>query len=159
MASKPVSSKNSIPLCLKAFYPYRFSVLSNMMSEQIAEAYQAFNITIPQWRVLAVLAETPGMTATDIAIQTAMDKAAITRAVQSLIKTQHVQREASQSDGRSSHLQLTKKGWSLYDKVLPEALQYEDEMLSRLSASELSALDKILSKLSHHCSAKGGAYE
>ena len=139
-------------LQLQDFYPYRLSVLSNLISEHIAEAYKPYGITIPMWRIMAVLAEFPGLTATEIAKQIAMDKPAITRAVKALIAANYVQREASQHDGRSSHLQLTKKGHAIYAQVTPEALAYEQELLSILSASEIRTLDKALSKLFDHCS-------
>ena len=45
---------------LERFLPYRLSVLSNIVSGAIAAAYRKpFDLTIPEWRVLAVLARDP----------------------------------------------------------------------------------------------------
>ncbi|MEO6657324.1 MAG: MarR family transcriptional regulator, partial [Arenimonas sp.] len=41
---------------LDRFLPYRLSVLSNRVSQDIAQLYQErFNLNITEWRVIAVL--------------------------------------------------------------------------------------------------------
>ena len=48
-------------LALDAFVPYRLSVLTNQVSSAIARHYaDRFGLTIPEWRVMAVLGDTPG---------------------------------------------------------------------------------------------------
>ena len=45
-------------LALEEYLPYRLSVASNAVSRLIARAYEdRFGLTIPEWRLLAVLAE------------------------------------------------------------------------------------------------------
>ena len=87
------------PFTLNNFLPYQLSVLSNQISRNIATLYETrFGLTIPEWRVIAVLGETSDLTATKIAKKTVMDKAAVSRAVKSLI-TQHYVRRKSLSAG------------------------------------------------------------
>ena len=51
-------------LVLERFVPYRLSILSNRVSRAIAARYaKAFDLTIPEWRVIAVLGRRPGLTA------------------------------------------------------------------------------------------------
>lgn len=135
-------------LQLKDFLPYRLSVLSNRVSQQIAGYYHdRFGLTIPQWRVMAVLAETPRLSATEVAERTAMDKAAVSRAVKSLTDRGYLKRHASQTDGRFAHLTLTAKGRKVYDEVIPVALDYEKKLLDTLTPSERKTLDEVLEKL------------
>src|ERR1700754_4084535 len=69
-------------LHLEHFVPYRLSVLTNIVSMSIAEAYEReFGLSIPQWRVIAVLARYPDLSAIEVAERTAMDKVAVSRAV------------------------------------------------------------------------------
>ena len=64
-----------VRLDLDRFVPYRLSVLTNRMSDAIARHYsRRFGLTIPEWRVMAVLGQTPGLSARDVAARTAMDK-------------------------------------------------------------------------------------
>ena len=86
--TKTIASKadGDNPLHLDRFLPYRLSVLSNTVSMSIAGAYEReFGLTIPQWRVMAVLARLPDLSAVEVAERTAMDKVAVSRAVQALL--------------------------------------------------------------------------
>ena len=76
-------------LDLDHFVPYRLSVLSNRVSDAIARHYsERFGLSIPEWRVMAVLGQTPGLSARDVAARTAMDKVQVSRAVACLLRTQ-----------------------------------------------------------------------
>ena len=135
-------------LQLQHFLPYRLSVLSNNVSSLLASLYtEKFGISIPEWRTVAVLGEEPGLTSTQIAMRVAMDKVAVTRAVQNLIKKQLVLRSSSQADGRVSHLNLTAKGQRVYDEVVPIALKFEREIWGALAPEEQSYWVKLLSKM------------
>ena len=136
---------------LRSFYPYKLAVLSNTVSGKISETYAHYGISIPQWRVMAVLAEHPEFTATDIAEYTAMDKATISRAIRTLSEAGHIKRKASQKDGRSSHLQMTKQGKKLYAEIVPKVRKQETSLLSSLNEKEAKTLDKIMKKLHQRC--------
>ena len=134
---------------LHEFTPYRLSVLTNRISGLIARAYtERFGISIPQWRVIAVLGEQSGMTATEVAQRTAMDKVAVSRAVAGLVKGGQVRRGASQRDGRVAKLTLTAKGRRIYEEITPLALGYEEAVLEPLDETERGLLEAILDKLS-----------
>ena len=51
------SNRSTDRLHLDRFVPYRLSVLTNIVRMSIAHAYERdFGLTIPEWRVIAVLA-------------------------------------------------------------------------------------------------------
>ena len=77
----------STELILEEFLPYRLSILSNTVSSSIASTYEKrFGLSIPEWRVIAVLGRFPGISAVEVAQRTMMDKVAVSRAVSKLIK-------------------------------------------------------------------------
>lgn len=134
-------------LRLSEFLPYRLSVLSNSISGRIAEDYsRVFGLNINQWRIMAVLGETPGLTATELTELTVLDKVAISRAVASLIGRDYVAREAAQEDGRRSILRLSEKGERVYRDIVPQALSYERALTEAVSAEDLLVLNRLLSK-------------
>ena len=52
------------PLQLEHFLPYRLSILSNTISQAIADDYQSrYDISMTEWRVMAVLARFEGLSA------------------------------------------------------------------------------------------------
>lgn len=147
MPSSPAHAREA-RLELERFLPYRLSILSNRISGAIARQYSdRFDLSVPEWRVMAVLGGAPGLTAREVAERTEMDKVQVSRAVQSLVKSRRVQRDAHPHDGRSAHLSLTAKGRAIYDEITPLALHLEELLLSALSAQERAALDRLMAKL------------
>jgi DNA-binding MarR family transcriptional regulator len=135
-------------LHLDRFIPYRLSVLTNIVSMSIAHAYEReFGLSIPEWRVMAVLARYPDLSAIEVAERTAMDKVAVSRAVQSLLARRRLTRGYDRIDKRRSMLRLSSAGQSVYKRVAPLALNYERKLLDALSASDQRALDRLIGRL------------
>lgn len=135
-------------LVLEQFLPYRLSVLSNTVSTRIAKFYaERFQLTIPEWRVMAVLGRFPGLTAAEVTERTAMDKVQVSRAVARLKKTHRIEQRAVEGDRRARHLFLTKDGHEVYAEIVPLARDYEQRVTAPLSAAERMQLDRLLDKL------------
>jgi len=135
-------------LHLEHFVPYRLSVLTNIVSMSIADAYEReFGLTIPQWRVIAVLARYPGLSAIEVAERTAMDKVAVSRAVQGLLAARRLVRSYDAGDRRRTRLRLSSAGKSVYTRVAPLALSYEKKLLDALSPTDRKALDRLVGRL------------
>ena len=135
-------------LVLDDYLPYRLSVASNAVSRLIARAYEdRFGLTIPQWRLIAVLAEDGPMTPGALVARTAMDKVTISRAAQGLLRRRLVGRVAHEADGRSHRLSLTGEGTRLHAEIAPLALAYEAALLSGLAPGEVAAVKLLLKRL------------
>jgi DNA-binding MarR family transcriptional regulator len=136
------------PLELEHFLPYRLSILSNTISQAIADDYQRrYDISVTEWRVMAVLARFDGLSAREVAERTAMDKVAVSRALARLVEAGRVSREIHDNDKRRSVLGLTEAGWTMHDEVAPMARAREREVLAKLDAEERAWLERILDKL------------
>jgi DNA-binding MarR family transcriptional regulator len=132
-------------LHLDRFLPYRLSVLSNLVSQALAEQYQArFGLSIPQWRVMANLGRTAPMSANEVAERTSMDKVKVSRAIASMQALDLLTRETDPRDNRMVSLKLSAKGRRIYEGIAPMALAWEQEFLSVLNDREIAALDEIL---------------
>ena len=132
-------------LHLENFLPYRLSVLSNTVSGAIAAAYFAhFGLSIPEWRVMAVLAANPGLSSAEVTALTAMDKVAVSRAVAALLSAGRLRRTMAKNDRRRTHLELTTSGKRVYAQVVPVALTYERHLIAPLSAKDRATLDRLL---------------
>jgi len=142
-------SKHKATLDLDSFVPYRLSVLSNRVSGAIAQQYSdAFALSIPEWRVMAVLGGTPDLSASEVAQRTAMDKVQVSRAVAALMRAKRVARGGDARDGRVTRLSLTLQGRAIYDRIVPLALYLEELLLSALSADERDSFARLMDKLS-----------
>lgn len=145
--------EDTAPLCLDTFIPYRLSVLSNQISRSVAALYaERFGLTIPEWRVMAVLGleetQRESVCANTVAERTEMDKVQVSRAIARMTQAELVTRTPDRADRRRAVLALTVKGRAVYREIVPAALEYEAALLGTLSASERTALDHLIAKLS-----------
>ena len=144
-------------LKLDAYLPYRLSVASNAVSGLIARAYQdRFGLSVPQWRLICVLAEDGGLTQGQIVARTVMDKVTVSRAAQGLLNRHLVARSDHHADGRSHVLALSEEGASLYAEISPLALAYEAALISGLSPEDVSTLKRLLMRLQQAAGQLGG---
>ncbi|GAA4777197.1 MarR family transcriptional regulator [Stakelama sediminis] len=135
-------------LHLDGFLPYRLSIASNRVSNVIATAYQSlFGLRIAEWRLIAVLAESDGMSQQALGIATRMDKVMVSRAATALHDRGLVQRAPNPADQRSHLLSLSKAGQDLYEQVSPKALALERQLFSGFSAEEVRQLRSMLERL------------
>lgn len=148
MASAKRKPSPAETLVLEDFLPYRLSILSNRVSRAIAQRYaRTFNLTIPEWRIIAVLGRRPGLSAKEIAEATEMDKVAVSRAVARLVASRRVAATADRDDARRQKLSLTRDGESVHARIAPIALASEQKLLASLSARERGELDALLDRL------------
>lgn len=135
-------------LVLEEFLPYRLSVLSNRVSRAIAARYaKKFDLTIPEWRVIAVLGRRPALTAKEIAEATEMDKVAVSRAVARLVTARRIAARPDADDARRQLLTLTREGEALHARIAPLALATEQTLLATFDSRERAQLDALLDKL------------
>ncbi|HEY6926991.1 MAG TPA: MarR family transcriptional regulator [Steroidobacteraceae bacterium] len=145
MPEKEAVAAETQILRLDSYLPYRLSVASNAVSRLIARAYEdRFGLTIPQWRLMAVLAEAGPLTQQAIGQRTMMDKVTVSRATQGLVKRKLVQRAPHDADGRSHHVMLSKAGARLYDEISPVALEYEARLLRHFDPAAVESLKQFL---------------
>ncbi|MES2034783.1 MAG: MarR family winged helix-turn-helix transcriptional regulator [Pseudomonadota bacterium] len=144
----PSKAQKSAVLELDEYLPFRLSVASNGVSRLIARAYEdRFGLSIPQWRLMAVLAEVGGLTPQAIVARTAMDKVTVSRAANGLVTRHLIARTASASDGRSHSLALTETGRRLHGEIAPLALAYEAALLTGLAPAEVAQMKRLLQRL------------
>ena len=145
-------------LKLDAYLPYRLSVASNAVSGLIARAYQdRFGLSVPQWRLVCVLAEDGELTQGQIVARTVMDKVTVSRAAQGLLNRGLVARSDHHADGRSHVLALSPEGRALHGEIAPLALAYEAALISGLSPDEVALLKRLLARLQSAASALGAS--
>lgn len=133
---------------LEDFLPYRLSVTANRVSRAFAKRYaEEFGLTIPEWRVLAVVGDSSPISAGEIVGRTAMDKAKVSRAVAGLLDRDLLRRAVNPLDQRRHMLAHSRKGRQIYETIVPRALALEAEVTQELSAEERRLLTALLQRL------------
>lgn len=136
---------SAAPLQLDTFLPYRLSITSGLVSEAVASVYSdLFGLTIPEWRIIAVVAESDGLTQQAIVERTLMDKVTVSRAAIALTRRGVLVRSTNPTDRRSLALTLSESGQALYGRIAPEALDLEKRLFGGFSATEIAAFSAML---------------
>ncbi len=133
---------------LSDFLPYRLSITSNAVSGRISQEYRSrFGLSIPEWRVMAVLGDAGGLTQRDLTRLTLMDKVAVNRACKVLEERGLVVREPNASDGRSHLLELTDAGSEMHGQIMPLALEMERQLFASFTDEEVDTFRSLLSRV------------
>ena len=136
-------------LDLFRFVPFRLNRLAAEVSNALSVEYQdRYGLDIPEWRVLATLGfRKDACSAQYIAHCTRTHKSTISRAVTSLMQRKLIERVENADDRREFRLQMTAKGETLYEELIPKLLRREQEILSCLSAQERRDFAALLGKI------------
>ena len=135
-------------LILEDFLPYRLSVLSHTISNTIANVYeQRFGVSIPEWRVIAILGRFPGLSAVEVADRTMLDKVAVSRAVTKLIRNGRIDRQFADADRRRSILNLSDDGRQVHDEIAPLALAFEHDLLQGIGSEDYDTFNIVIERL------------
>ncbi|GGD57299.1 MarR family transcriptional regulator [Erythrobacter arachoides] len=135
---------------LARFLPYQLSLASNAVSGRIAMEYrQRWGLSIPEWRVMAILGDAGAQTQRDLTRRTLMDKVAVNRACKVLEERGLAARTPNEQDGRSHLLKLTAEGQGMHSEILPLALEMERQLFEGFSAEELDLFRALLERARH----------
>ncbi|MGB6228912.1 MAG: MarR family winged helix-turn-helix transcriptional regulator [Litorimonas sp.] len=115
------ASTDPAPLSLDESWTYKVTVIADRIARRVSNVANAVGgLNLSQWRVLAAIGDRDGRTASQVVDITPMDKGIVSRAVASLVASGYLERRASMSDGRLSHLYMTEDGRRIYDAIVAE---------------------------------------
>lgn len=125
---------------------YRMHRVANAISRSAATRYRRdFDVSLGEWRTLALLGEDSTLTLNRLAARAGLDKGADEQGGGKLDERGLLVRESGA--GRSTRLSLSRKGKSVYQGLIEAANERNDAFLVCLSAAEREALDSALDKL------------
>ena len=120
---------------LSAFLPYQLAVVSSRISKGFSELYRAeFGLTIPEWRVLAHLAQSDQVSVREIQARVDMDKSKVSRAAARLEAQGLIEKRENLEDRRLLDMRLTVKGRDLITRIVPIADAYQAQLLAQIGS-------------------------
>ena len=106
-----------------------------------------FGLNLAEYRILSVLADRKSPSIKDIAAHAQLDKAHVTRALADLIGRGLVTQIVDKQDRRLRVVKLRGPGRAMIEATLPIAIERQQRLERRLTASELRVLWKALAVL------------
>ncbi|ABE30224.1 MarR family winged helix-turn-helix transcriptional regulator [Paraburkholderia xenovorans] len=135
---------------LEHFVPYRLLRITTRITAIASRRYaENLGITIPESRVINVLASKGPMSTFQIADNTGMDRAKVSRATQRLTASGRLTRAVNENDKRLILLTLTDSGWTLYQRLLEILEHFEREIADAIHTDGTEQLLKLIGKLDH----------
>ena len=127
---------------------YRLLRLSNSLGLYSSRRYRRdFDVTLPEWRVLSVIAAQETTTARDISLTLATDKGWVSLSVDRLVSRGFVRRSPDKLDLRRSLLTLTAEGRRLHDTIMANARRRQKRLLGALTPGTIDQLIASLERL------------
>jgi len=140
--------KDAAKLDLDNYLPYLVNRVGNIIAEQFGgEALAPYGLSIPMWRVMAVLASEGSQRQIDLAEYTSIEVSTLSRIVTRLVRMGVVSRTRSTSNTREVVVKLTAKGNAQVSRLIPVAHDYESVAIAGLRPEELSALKNALRRV------------
>ncbi|MGR8918205.1 MAG: homoprotocatechuate degradation operon regulator HpaR [Gammaproteobacteria bacterium] len=112
-------------------------------------------LTEQQWRVIRVLAASPGVDAGELARRSVLLRPSLTRILQHLEATGLVRRDADAADQRRAVFALTAGGERRYAAVAPDSEALYADIEARFGAERLERLNALLAEFTTAVTAGG----
>ena len=140
------STRNSAhALDLDHYVPAYLTYLAGKISSSASANYRPkFGVGITDWRIMALLATEPWITAGRICDVIGLDKAAVSRSVREMKKSGIVE---TGDDQYRQLIALTRNGLILHDRMVKLSLARERQLLKGFTAEERKQLINFLSRM------------
>jgi DNA-binding MarR family transcriptional regulator len=106
-----------------------------------------FGITRREWRFIAVLAENGPMSPTQLAAESHLELARVSRVLTALAGKGLADRQALAADRRRASVSLTDEGLAMYGQIFPLVAEINAEIVGCLTTEEARQLEDFLERL------------
>lgn len=133
---------------LNDYIPCQLATLTHSIMRSVASVFEErFGISMPEWKVMVIIADKPGLSAVAVARLAQMDTVAVSRAVTKLTDRGLIARELDSEDRRRSILNLSATGCDLHAEIAPLAAELEASLLEDFSPEEKQVFEKAIKAL------------
>mgnify|MGYP000400965216 CR=1 FL=1 len=138
----------SIDFNLSDFLPYQLAVLTSRVSKVLSTTYEdRFGLSIPEWRVLVHVSQCEKVSIREIHNCVNLEKPRVSRAVSKLVSNGLLDKTTNPHDQRLVEIKLTDEGLQVLQKIIPDALSFEANLLGSFSESDVTQLFELMERL------------
>lgn len=131
---------------LEDLVPVRIMRIADIISRLATRGFRArFDLRNTDFRILNLVDHAQGTTVNEIARQTHVDKAWISRSLRQLLEKGLVKRGSDKKDSRVAIIRLTKNGQSLLEEIRPLTTATEEQLLDGIETATFKQdLDRLM---------------
>jgi MarR family transcriptional regulator, organic hydroperoxide resistance regulator len=134
----------------QGYVPYLLRRISDSVSDRFTSGLKPYGLTIPMWRIIAVL-HGRGATRFHVLVsQTLIEPPTLSRYLKDLRSMGYVTRASSSVDARGVLITPTKKALSLVEELTPFTSEVERETLAPLTDDEAEMFRRLVKRVCAH---------
>ena len=132
---------------LNCFLPYLLNRAGSRLASIFSDELRRFGLTLPMWRVMAVLWHKGEQRIIDLVEETSIEQSTLSRLLVAMDGQGLVSRTRNRLDGRAVVVTLSTAGRALTDQLIPLALRDERAAQAGLTAEEIRLLHSMLRRI------------
>ena len=133
---------------LENYVPAFLTWIANKLSSSASLIYRRrFGVGIVEWRIMALFAVEPWITAGRICEVIGLDKAGVSRSVRFLLDKGLVETRYRDNNNRRQFIALTRAGIDLHDRIVLVARAREEQLLTGFSEQDRAAAVRLLARM------------
>lgn len=132
---------------VRNYLAYLLARASVIVSGEFHARLGTWNLSVPEWRVLACLSDADGLSVGELAAMALMKQPRITKVLDRMEAEGLVERRGTAADRRRTPIHLTAKGRKLVKPVVRAAKAHEADVLKRFSDEERATIKYALDLL------------
>jgi len=131
----------------QGYVPYLLRRIADTLIERFTDGLKPYGITLPMWRVLAVLHRRGATRFGTLVSQAMIEPPTLSRLVTALQAKGLITKTSSDVDARGVLILPTKKGLEVVERVTPHAFEVERETLAGLTEDEAEMFRRLVRRV------------
>ena len=131
-------------------FPYLLNRVGMRIGEMFGRRLRPYGISLPMYRVLAALWESPDQRLFDLGLLTSIEVSTLSRLVGTLQRRGLVSRTRLPENSRTVAISLTSKGRGLANELIPLAVHFEEVAIHSFGTQEVNKLKRELATVYEH---------
>lgn len=128
-------------------FPYLLNRVGVRQGELFGRRLSAFGVTLPMYRVMAVLRQQGEQGLSELSAMTSIELSTLSRLVTTMKKAELISRVRPETNGRTVEISLTAKGTTLVDQLMPVAADFESVGTRSFTEEEVAWLKAALVRI------------
>lgn len=125
-------------------FPYLVNRVGVRVGEVFSRRLEAYDVTLPMYRVMAALRMQGDQRLGDLAEVTSVEMSTLSRLISAMVAKKLVFRQRPEDNGRAVEINLTAQGRTLVEELMPLAVQHEALALRGFTREEAERLKRDL---------------
>lgn len=128
-------------------FPYLLNRVGVRMGELFSQRLQEQELTLPMYRVMAVLRQEGPQNLGDLSAMVTVEISTLSRLITNMLRRGLVSRIRPEHNGRTVSIALTAEGEVLIDQLMPLAAHFESVATQTFSREQLKWLKQALTQI------------